>query len=71
MQVTEHNLTDWKLNLEEVNSLIHLTKLEIKRCEGDNVTQTYYGVILGKLIIMRYDLTNSETGTEKTTITDL
>jgi hypothetical protein len=71
MQVTEHNLSDWQLNLEEVNSLIHLTKLEIKRCEGDSVTQTYYGIILGKLIIMRQDITSSETGTEETTITDL
>lgn len=71
MKVTEHNLSDWQLNLEEVNSLIHLTKLEIKRCEGDRVTQTYYGIILGKLIIMRHDLTSSETGTEEITITDL
>ena len=55
MQVTEHNLTDWNLNKEEIQSLIHLTKLEIKRCEGDSATQTYYGIILGKLIIMRND----------------
>lgn len=55
MQVTEHNLTDWNLDKEEIQSLIHLTKLEIKRCEGDNTTQTYYGIILGKLIIMRND----------------
>ena len=55
MQVTEHNLTDWNLDKEEIQSLIHLTKLEIKRCEGDSTTQTYYGIILGKLIIMRND----------------
>jgi hypothetical protein len=71
MKVTEHNITDWELNLEEVNSLIHLTKLEIKRCEGDSATQTYYGIILGKLLILRNDLTSSETGTEETIITDL
>ncbi len=53
MKVTEHNLTDWNLSKEEIQSLIHLTKLEIKRCEGDSSTQTYYGIILGKLIIMR------------------
>lgn len=53
MKVTEHHLTDWNLNEEEIQSLIHLTKLEIKRCEGDRTTQTYYGIILGKLIIMR------------------
>lgn len=58
MQVTEHNLTDWKLNEKEVESLIHLTKLEIKRCEGDSVTQTYYGLILGKLLIMKNDIKN-------------
>jgi hypothetical protein len=53
MKVTEHNLTDWNLTKEEIQSLIHLTKLEIKRCEGDSTTQTYCGIILGKLIIMR------------------
>ena len=53
MNVTEHNLTDWNLSKDEIQSLIHLTKLEIKRCEGDSRTQTYYGIILGKLIIMR------------------
>ena len=57
MEVTEHNLTDWNLNEGELKSLIHLTKLEIKRCEGDSVTQTYYGIILGKLIIMKNDRT--------------
>jgi len=56
MKVTEHNLTDWNLNEEEIKSLVHLTKLEIKRCEGDSVTQTYYGINLGKLIIMRNDI---------------
>lgn len=54
-KMTENNLTDWNLNKEEIESLIHLTKLEIKRCEGDSTTQTYYGIILGKLIIMRND----------------
>jgi len=56
MNVTEHNLTDWNLSKEEIQSLIHLTKLEIKRCEGDSSTQTYYGIILGKLIIMKNDI---------------
>ena len=53
MKVTEHNITDWQLTEEEIQSLIHLTKLEIKRCEGDSFTQTQYGIILGKLIILR------------------
>jgi hypothetical protein len=56
MKVTEHNITEWQLNGDEIQSLIHLTKLEIKRCEGDSTTQTYYGIILGKLIIMRNDV---------------
>ena len=54
MQVTEENITEWELNENEIKSLIHLTKLEIKRCEGDSVTQTHYGLILGKLLIMKY-----------------
>lgn len=56
MKVTEHNITEWNLTEDEIQSLIHLTKLEIKRCEGDSTTQTYYGIILGKLIIMRNDI---------------
>ncbi len=66
MQVTEENITNWELDEEEIKSLIHLTKLEIKRCEGDNVTQTYYGLILGKLLIMKYgkqDQTHFSTST--------
>jgi hypothetical protein len=56
MKVTEHNITEWQLNEDEIQSLIHLTKLEIKRCEGDSFTQTYYGIILGKLLILRNDI---------------
>ncbi len=66
MQVTEENITNWELDEKEIKSLIHLTKLEIKRCEGDNVIQTYYGLILGKLLIMKYgkqNETNSSTST--------
>ena len=66
MQVTEENITEWELNEKEIKSLIHLTKLEIKRCEGDNLTQTYYGLILGKLLIMKYGKQN-ETDTSTTT----
>ena len=66
MQVTEENLTEWELNEEEIKSLIHLTKLEIKRCEGDNLTQTYYGLILGKLLIMKHGKQN-ETDTSTST----
>ena len=65
MNVTEENITEWKLNEEEIKSLIHLTKLEIKRCEGDNFTQTHYGLILGKLLIMKYGKQNeTDSGTD-------
>ena len=55
MQVTEENLTDWKLNKQELQDLIRLVKLEIKNYEHDSTTQTYYGIILGKLLIMKFD----------------
>ena len=58
MKVTEENIREWELNEDEIKSLIHLTKLEIKRCEGDTITQTYYGFILGKLLIMKNDIQN-------------
>jgi hypothetical protein len=71
MEVTEHNMTPWELTLEEVNSLIFLTKKHIRENQGDSVTQTYYATILGKLLILRHDCATSEIGTEETTITDL
>jgi hypothetical protein len=53
VKVTEHNLTDWNLTKQEIQDLIRLIKLEIKSYEHDSTTQTYYGIILGKLVIMR------------------
>jgi len=58
VKVTEENIREWELNEDEIKSLIHLTKLEIKRCEGDTITQTYYGFILGKLLIIKNDIQN-------------
>lgn len=55
MKVTEHNLTDWNLTQDELKELIRLVKLEIKNYEHDTTTQTYYGIILGKLVIMKND----------------
>ena len=55
MKVTEENLTDWKLNKQELLDLIRLVKLEIKNYEHDSTTQTYYGLILGKLLIMKFE----------------
>lgn len=55
MEVTEHNLTEWELTLEEIKDLIRLVKLEIKNYEHDKTTQNYYGIILGKLVIMKFE----------------
>lgn len=55
MNVTEHNLSDWNLNLDEIKDLIRLVKLEIKNYEHDKTTQTYYGMILGKLVLMKLE----------------
>ena len=55
MKVTEENLTDYKLNKQELLDLIRLVKLEIKNYEHDSTTQTYYGIILGKLLIMKFE----------------
>lgn len=57
MKVTEHNITDWELNLDEIRQLIRLVKLEIKNYEHDTTTQTYYGIILGKLVLMKLSAT--------------
>jgi hypothetical protein len=55
MEVTEHNLTEWELTLGEIEDLIRLVKLEIKNYEQDKTTQNYYGIILGKLVIMKFE----------------
>ena len=54
MQVTEHNLTDWNLNEEELNALIKLSKDKaIASREEDKMSELFYGLIAGKLIIMK------------------
>lgn len=55
MKVTEHNITDWKLNESELNELIRLTKTEIKKYSDDKATELFYGMIVGKLVIMKND----------------
>jgi len=52
MEVTEHNITDWNLNKEELNELIVLTKEKMKECD-DKHCELFYGLIAGKLIIMK------------------
>jgi hypothetical protein len=55
MNVTEHNLTDWTLSKGDIDDLIGLVKEELKKHELDRIPQTYWGILLGKLIIMRND----------------
>ena len=52
MKVTEHNLTDWNLNKEELNALIVLSKEKMKSCD-DKMCELFYGILSGKLIIMK------------------
>ena len=52
MKVTEHNLTDWNLNEEELNALIALSKDKMKSCD-DKMCELFYGILSGKLIIMK------------------
>jgi hypothetical protein len=54
MKVTEHNITDWNLNEEDINALISLSKEKMKSCE-DKVCELFYGLLAGKLIIMKND----------------
>jgi hypothetical protein len=53
MKVTEHNLTNWNLNEEELNALISLSKEKLKECGNDKMCEMFYGLIAGKLIIMK------------------
>jgi hypothetical protein len=55
MQVTEHNITDWNLEEDQLNELIRLTREEMKKHSDDKSTEMFYGMILGKLIIMKND----------------
>lgn len=52
MKVTEHNLTDWNLNEQELNALITLSKEKMRDCK-DKVCEVFYGMLAGKLIIMK------------------
>ena len=58
MQVTEHNITDWELSVDELNALIVLSKDKLKECDGDRTCQLFYGMITGKLILMKHDIEN-------------
>ena len=51
--ITEHNIAEWRLNEEEINDLIRMLKEKIKECGEDKRCELYYGLIAGKLIIMK------------------
>jgi len=55
MNVTEHNITNWKLDQSEITELIRLAKEEMKKYSDDKATGIFYGMIVGKLIIMKND----------------
>jgi hypothetical protein len=53
MKITEHNITNWKLDESELTELIRLAKDEMKKYSDDKATEMFYGMIVGKLIIMK------------------
>ena len=55
MKVTEHNIQDTDLNLDDIAELIRLIKKESKEHE-DRAVLLRYGVLIGKLVCLRHDL---------------
>ena len=55
MKVTEHNVTKWRLVECEINELIRILREEIKK-DSNKENQLFYGMILGKLIIMKSEI---------------
>lgn len=56
MEVTEHNVVEWKLTDNEIQEIIRLIKLEMKEYQGtDKETYMYYGMIVGKLVLMKLE----------------
>lgn len=60
MKVTEHNLTNWELTQEEFADVIRLVKNEMKANLDDKYKELYYGLIAGKLLILKNEVANSE-----------
>ncbi len=56
MKVTEHNIHNTDLNLDDISLLIRLLKEDSKNYEGDRSKLLYYGVLIGKLICLRHDI---------------
>lgn len=57
MEVTEHNLTDWRLSESELTDIISLVKQKMRDSKDNPAQEIYYGIILGKLIILRNETT--------------
>jgi hypothetical protein len=53
MKVTEHNISDWRLNESEIDELVRLVKEEMEMHSDNKAIRMFYGMIVGKLIIMR------------------
>ena len=53
MKVIEYNVTDWQLTQEEFVDLIRLVKNEMQKHSDDKFKELYYGLIAGKLLIMK------------------
>ena len=58
MKVTEHNLTNWELTQEEFADVIRLVKNEMRANADDKYKELYYGLIVGKLMIMKNENSN-------------
>jgi hypothetical protein len=60
MKVTEHNITDWELTQDEFDDVIRLVKNEMRSNTDDKYKELYYGLIAGKLLIMKNEVANSQ-----------
>ena len=56
MEVTEHNIHNTDLSLEDINELIRLVKEESHNHKGNRAKLLYYGILIGKLVCLRHDL---------------
>jgi len=59
MKVTECNVTEWQLTQDELTDVIRLVKNEMKLNADDKYKELYYGLIVGKLLIMKNEKTET------------
>jgi len=60
MNVTEHNVSDWQLTQNEFADVIRLVKTKMKENVDDKVLELYYGLIVGKLLILKNEVASSQ-----------